>query len=88
MQKALAGLRGADEVGGDPWDPAAELRLALGSIDPGAAELLEAALHDGEGLEDLTRVPELQLSSSTYFRRSLDSSQVPGALVKEMAFTL
>ena len=42
----------------------------------------------GEGLEDLTRVPELQLSSSTYFRRSMDSSQVPGALVREMAFTL
>lgn len=42
----------------------------------------------GEALEDLTRVPELQLSSSTYFRRSMDSSQVPGALVREMAFTL
>ncbi len=42
----------------------------------------------GDGLVDLTHEPELQLSADTYFRRSFSSIRVPGALVKDMRFTL
>jgi len=42
----------------------------------------------GDNLEALTAETELLLSSDSYGGRQLTSSQLPGALVKEMAFTL
>ena len=42
----------------------------------------------GENLEALTSETELLLDSSTYGSRALSSAALPGALVKEMAFTL
>ena len=42
----------------------------------------------GEKLEALTRETELLLESSTYGSRNLASNSLPGALVKEMSFTL
>jgi predicted Zn-dependent protease len=42
----------------------------------------------GENLEDLTRETEFILDAGTYQSRQLASVRLPGALVKEMAFTL
>ena len=42
----------------------------------------------GANLEALTREPELRLSADSYRSRHLTSARVPGALVKEIAFTL
>ncbi len=42
----------------------------------------------GENLVDLTQETELILESGTYGSRQLRSQELPGALVKEMAFTL
>jgi predicted Zn-dependent protease len=42
----------------------------------------------GANLEALTRERELVLSSQSYGRRDLASTHVPGALLREMAFTL
>jgi len=42
----------------------------------------------GENLEDLTRETEFILDAGTYQQRQLASVRLPGALVKEMAFTL
>jgi predicted Zn-dependent protease len=42
----------------------------------------------GSNLEALTREPELMLDGSTYAARSLASTRTPGALVREIAFTL
>jgi predicted Zn-dependent protease len=42
----------------------------------------------GANLEALSRERELVLSSQSYGRRELASAHVPGALVREMAFTL
>ncbi len=42
----------------------------------------------GENLEALTRETEFMLDAGTYRSRQLASVRVPGALVKEMAFTL
>jgi predicted Zn-dependent protease len=42
----------------------------------------------GENLEDLTRDTEFILDAGTYQSRQLASVRLPGALVKEMAFTL
>ena len=42
----------------------------------------------GSALEDLSSQPELQLSTDTYFNRSTDSMRLPGALVRELRFTL
>jgi predicted Zn-dependent protease len=42
----------------------------------------------GENLEDLTRETEFVLDAGTYQSRQLASVRLPGALVKEMAFTL
>ena len=42
----------------------------------------------GENLEALTDETELLLDSSSYGSRVLSSAALPGALVKEMAFTL
>ena len=42
----------------------------------------------GSNLEALTTETELLLSGETYGSRHLMSSRLPGALVKEMAFTL
>jgi predicted Zn-dependent protease len=42
----------------------------------------------GENLEDLTRETEFILDAGTYQSRQLASLRLPGALVKEMAFTL
>ena len=42
----------------------------------------------GGALEDLTRAPELQLSTDTYFNRSTDSLRLPGALLSGLRFTL
>ena len=42
----------------------------------------------GGNLEALTREPELILSPDSYKSRRLASSTIPGALVREIAFTL
>ena len=42
----------------------------------------------GANLEALTRETELLLASDTYLSRQLASTRVPGALVRELAFTL
>ena len=42
----------------------------------------------GENLEDLTRETEFFLDAGTYQSRQLASVRLPGALLKEMAFTL
>ena len=42
----------------------------------------------GSNLESLTRESELKLSAETYRSRHLSSARVPGALVRELAFTL
>ena len=42
----------------------------------------------GSNLEALTREPELMLSPDSYRSRRLASARLPGALVKEIAFTL
>lgn len=42
----------------------------------------------GENLEDLTRETQFILDAGTYQSRQLASVRLPGALVKEMAFTL
>jgi len=42
----------------------------------------------GTNLEALTREAELKLSAETYRSRHLASARVPGALVRELAFTL
>ena len=42
----------------------------------------------GENLENLTRETEFILDAGTYQSRQLASVRLPGALVKEMAFTL
>ena len=42
----------------------------------------------GENLEDLTRETEFILDAGTYQSRQLASVRLPGALLKEMAFTL
>jgi len=42
----------------------------------------------GQNLEHLTRETELMLEASTYGSRQLSSVRLPGALVREMAFTL
>ena len=42
----------------------------------------------GENLEDLTAETEFVLDAGTYQSRQLASVRLPGALVKEMAFTL
>lgn len=42
----------------------------------------------GENLENLTRETEFILDAGTYQSRQLSSVRLPGALVKEMAFTL
>ena len=42
----------------------------------------------GANLEALTRETELLLASDTYRSRQLASTRVPGALVRELAFTL
>ena len=42
----------------------------------------------GTNLEALTRETELLLSSDSYRSRQLASTNLPGALVREMAFTL
>jgi len=42
----------------------------------------------GDNLVDLTSHSEFELSTSTYHRRSTDSSRVPGALIDDFTFTL
>ena len=42
----------------------------------------------GANLEALTRETELLLAPDTYRSRQLASTRVPGALVRELAFTL
>jgi len=42
----------------------------------------------GENLEALTNETELLLDSTSYGSRVLSSAALPGALVKELAFTL
>jgi predicted Zn-dependent protease len=42
----------------------------------------------GSNLEALTRETELLLSADTYRSRQLTSARLPGALVREIAFTL
>jgi predicted Zn-dependent protease len=42
----------------------------------------------GENLESLTTETELLLDPNTYGARMLTSATLPGALVREMAFTL
>ena len=42
----------------------------------------------GENLEALTRETELRMETGTYRERQLSSMRVPGALLKELAFTL
>lgn len=42
----------------------------------------------GDNLEALTRERDLLLDSDTYYRRSVGSMHVPGALIRDMTFTL
>jgi predicted Zn-dependent protease len=42
----------------------------------------------GSELEALTKTPETLLSASTYFNRSTSSARLPGAILKNFAFTL
>jgi predicted Zn-dependent protease len=42
----------------------------------------------GDNLESLTRETELMLDPSSYGSRALTSTTLPGALLREMTFTL
>jgi hypothetical protein len=42
----------------------------------------------GESLEALTDTPQRILNNGTYGQRSVQTSRVPGALLRRMAFTL